>query len=144
MLVATTKAVAKSRYFRTQVPRVVSIDRFQCGCIEQRRPWHPFFRTHIRTTVLRLNTRNDIMGISAQDGLMTYFGHDDIPWEERARGSRRKIISLTDEKYVAIVQWDAGWTNKNIGRVCRVRYARVLAADRIGRSSQRRRDCLCD
>jgi anti-sigma factor ChrR (cupin superfamily) len=41
---------------------------------------------------------------------MSYFANDDIPWEEQTDRSRRKILRLEDDLYVAIVQWDPGFT----------------------------------
>ena len=41
---------------------------------------------------------------------MSYFLADDIPWEEQTEKSRRKILRVEDDLYVAITQWDAGFT----------------------------------
>jgi anti-sigma factor ChrR (cupin superfamily) len=41
---------------------------------------------------------------------MTYLGPDDLEWETQTAASRRKILRLEDDLYVAIVQWDAGFT----------------------------------
>lgn len=41
---------------------------------------------------------------------MRYFEQSDIPWEAQTALSRRKILRLEDDLYVAIVQWDAGFT----------------------------------
>ncbi len=41
---------------------------------------------------------------------MSYFQFDDIEWEEQTPKSRRKILRLEDDLYVAIVRWDAGFT----------------------------------
>ena len=41
---------------------------------------------------------------------MTHFINDDIPWEPQTAKSRRKILRLEDNIYVALIQWDAGFT----------------------------------
>jgi anti-sigma factor ChrR (cupin superfamily) len=41
---------------------------------------------------------------------MSYFLEADIPWEEQTPASRRKVLRLEDDLYVAIVQWDPGFT----------------------------------
>ncbi|EXJ92017.1 hypothetical protein A1O3_00567 [Capronia epimyces CBS 606.96] len=41
---------------------------------------------------------------------MTYFAEEDIPWEEQTAMSRRKVLRLEEDLYVAMVQWDAGFT----------------------------------
>ena len=40
---------------------------------------------------------------------MSYFGGGDIPWEAQTENSRRKILRLEDDIYIAIIQWDAGF-----------------------------------
>jgi len=42
--------------------------------------------------------------------MMSYFEEDDIEWEQQTPMSRRKILRLEDDMYVAITQWDAGFT----------------------------------
>ena len=41
---------------------------------------------------------------------MSYVAFDDLEWEEQTPRSRRKILRLEDDLYVAIVRWDAGFT----------------------------------
>jgi anti-sigma factor ChrR (cupin superfamily) len=41
---------------------------------------------------------------------MSYAHTDDIEWEQQTPASRRKILRIEDDLYVAIVQWDAGFT----------------------------------
>ena len=41
---------------------------------------------------------------------MSYTHEAEIAWEEQTPASRRKILRLEDDLYVAIVQWDAGFT----------------------------------
>jgi anti-sigma factor ChrR (cupin superfamily) len=41
---------------------------------------------------------------------MSYWDIDNIEWEQQTPQSRRKILRLEDDLYVAIVQWDAGFT----------------------------------
>ena len=41
---------------------------------------------------------------------MSYAHEADIAWEEQTPASRRKVLRLDDDLYVAIVQWDAGFT----------------------------------
>ena len=41
---------------------------------------------------------------------MSYVHKDDIGWEQQTPASRRKILRIEDDLYVAIVQWDAGFT----------------------------------
>jgi anti-sigma factor ChrR (cupin superfamily) len=41
---------------------------------------------------------------------MTYSMADDMPWEAQSATSRRKVLRLDDDSYVALVQWDAGFT----------------------------------
>jgi anti-sigma factor ChrR (cupin superfamily) len=41
---------------------------------------------------------------------MSYFEDSDLEWEQQTPGSRRKILRLEEDLYVAIVQWDAGFT----------------------------------
>jgi anti-sigma factor ChrR (cupin superfamily) len=41
---------------------------------------------------------------------MSYWDIDTIEWEQQTPQSRRKILRLEDDLYVAIVQWDAGFT----------------------------------
>ena len=41
---------------------------------------------------------------------MTHFLPDSIPWEPQTSQSRRKILRLEDDIYVALIQWDAGFT----------------------------------
>jgi hypothetical protein len=41
---------------------------------------------------------------------MSYTHEAEIEWEEQTPASRRKILRLEDDLYVAIVQWDAGFT----------------------------------
>src|ERR1700734_1248310 len=40
---------------------------------------------------------------------MSYLAENDIEWETQTPASRRKILRLDDELYVAIVQWNAGF-----------------------------------
>ena len=40
---------------------------------------------------------------------MSYLAEGDIEWETQTPASRRKILRLDDDLYVAIVQWDAGF-----------------------------------
>jgi anti-sigma factor ChrR (cupin superfamily) len=40
---------------------------------------------------------------------MSYAHETEIAWEEQGPASRRKILQLEDDLYVAIVQWDAGF-----------------------------------
>jgi anti-sigma factor ChrR (cupin superfamily) len=40
---------------------------------------------------------------------MSYLAENDIEWETQTPASRRKILRLDDDLYVAIVQWDAGF-----------------------------------
>jgi len=40
---------------------------------------------------------------------MSYLAEGDIAWERQTPASRRKILRLDEELYVAIVQWDAGF-----------------------------------
>jgi anti-sigma factor ChrR (cupin superfamily) len=40
---------------------------------------------------------------------MSYLAEDDIAWERQTPASRRKILRLDEDLYVAIVQWDAGF-----------------------------------
>lgn len=40
---------------------------------------------------------------------MSYLAEADIPWETQTEASRRKILRLEDDLYVAIVQWDPGF-----------------------------------
>src|ERR1039457_1427019 len=40
---------------------------------------------------------------------MSYLAEDDIEWEVQTRASRRKVLRLDDDLYVAIVQWSAGF-----------------------------------
>lgn len=47
---------------------------------------------------------------------MTYFMPSDIPWEEQTSQSRRKIIRLEDDLYVALIQWDAGFKRQDVDR----------------------------
>lgn len=41
---------------------------------------------------------------------MSYVEFDDLEWEEQTPKSRRKILRLEDDLFVAIVRWDAGFT----------------------------------
>ena len=41
---------------------------------------------------------------------MSYWDVAEIEWEQQTARSRRKILRLEDDLYVAIVQWDAGFT----------------------------------
>jgi anti-sigma factor ChrR (cupin superfamily) len=41
---------------------------------------------------------------------MSYVLDEDIPWEQQTPASRRKILRIEDDLYVAIVEWDAGFT----------------------------------
>lgn len=41
---------------------------------------------------------------------MQHFVHNDIPWEAQSDKSRRKVLRLDDSLYVAVIQWDAGFT----------------------------------
>jgi anti-sigma factor ChrR (cupin superfamily) len=41
---------------------------------------------------------------------MNYWDIERIEWEQQTAQSRRKILRLEDDLYVAIVQWDAGFT----------------------------------
>ena len=38
-----------------------------------------------------------------------YLAGDDIEWEVQTSASRRKVLRLDDDLYVAIVQWNAGF-----------------------------------
>lgn len=50
------------------------------------------------------------MSYSASAGpAMTYFAEEEIDWEIQTPKSRRKILRLEDDLYIAIVQWDAGF-----------------------------------
>ena len=40
---------------------------------------------------------------------MSYLAEDDIDWEVQTPASRRKVLRLDDDLYVAIVQWNAGF-----------------------------------
>jgi anti-sigma factor ChrR (cupin superfamily) len=40
---------------------------------------------------------------------MSYQDEADIPWEAQTPASRRKVLRLDEDQYVAIVQWDAGF-----------------------------------
>jgi anti-sigma factor ChrR (cupin superfamily) len=40
---------------------------------------------------------------------MSYFGQDDVEWQTQTPHSRRKILRLDEDLYVAIVQWDPGF-----------------------------------
>ena len=40
---------------------------------------------------------------------MTYVNAADVEWEVQTPNSRRKVLRLEDDLYVAIVQWDAGF-----------------------------------
>jgi len=40
---------------------------------------------------------------------MSYWDIEEIEWEQQTPHSRRKILRLEDDLYVAIVQWDAGF-----------------------------------
>jgi anti-sigma factor ChrR (cupin superfamily) len=40
---------------------------------------------------------------------MSYLAGSDIDWEAQTPASRRKILRLQEDLYVAIVQWDAGF-----------------------------------
>jgi anti-sigma factor ChrR (cupin superfamily) len=40
---------------------------------------------------------------------MSYYGENDLAWEEQTAKSRRKILRIEDDLYVAITQWDAGF-----------------------------------
>jgi|GEM_PF-6517336 anti-sigma factor ChrR (cupin superfamily) len=40
---------------------------------------------------------------------MSYLAEGDIEWETQTPASRRRILRLDEELYVAIVQWDAGF-----------------------------------
>jgi hypothetical protein len=40
---------------------------------------------------------------------MSYLAEGDIAWETQTPASRRKILRLDEDLYVAIVQWDAGF-----------------------------------
>ena len=42
--------------------------------------------------------------------MMSYFEENDMEWEQQTLMSRRKILRLEDDLYVALVQWDAGFT----------------------------------
>lgn len=41
---------------------------------------------------------------------MNYIHEGDVEWERQTSKSRRKILRLEDDLYVAIVQWDPGFT----------------------------------
>lgn len=41
---------------------------------------------------------------------MSYVDIDAVDWEQQTPKSRRKILRLEDDLYVAIVSWDAGFT----------------------------------
>ena len=41
---------------------------------------------------------------------MSYLHENDIEWEQQTPASRRKLLRVEDHLYVAIVQWDAGFT----------------------------------
>ncbi len=47
---------------------------------------------------------------SATPPEMSYWDIEEIEWEQQTPHSRRKILRLEDDLYVAIVQWDAGFT----------------------------------
>ena len=47
---------------------------------------------------------------------LTYFMPDDIQWEKQTDKSRRKIIRLEDDLYVALIQWDAGFKRADVDR----------------------------
>lgn len=47
---------------------------------------------------------------------MTYLHESEIEWEQQTPHSRRKILRLEDDLYVAIVQWDAGFTLPGVDR----------------------------
>ena len=40
---------------------------------------------------------------------MSYLAEDDVEWEVQTPASRRKVLRLDDDLYVAIVQWNAGF-----------------------------------
>src|SRR6201986_3737445 len=40
---------------------------------------------------------------------MNYLAEGDIEWETQTPASRRKVLRLDDDLYIAIVQWDAGF-----------------------------------
>jgi anti-sigma factor ChrR (cupin superfamily) len=40
---------------------------------------------------------------------MSYLAEADIEWEPQTPASRRKVLRLDEDLYVAIVQWDAGF-----------------------------------
>jgi anti-sigma factor ChrR (cupin superfamily) len=40
---------------------------------------------------------------------MSYLAEGDLEWEAQTPASRRKILRLEEDLYVAIVQWDAGF-----------------------------------
>jgi hypothetical protein len=40
---------------------------------------------------------------------MSYLAEGDMEWEAQTPASRRKILRLEEDLYVAIVQWDAGF-----------------------------------
>jgi anti-sigma factor ChrR (cupin superfamily) len=40
---------------------------------------------------------------------MSYLAEGDIAWETQTPASRRKVLRLDEDLYVAIVQWDAGF-----------------------------------
>lgn len=40
---------------------------------------------------------------------ISYYMHNEIPWEPLTDRSRIKLLHLSDSLYMAIVQWDAGY-----------------------------------
>jgi anti-sigma factor ChrR (cupin superfamily) len=52
----------------------------------------------------------DTASQSDSTGGMSYVDVADVAWEEQTPQSRRKILRLEDDLYVALVQWDAGFS----------------------------------
>jgi anti-sigma factor ChrR (cupin superfamily) len=44
------------------------------------------------------------------NSLMHVFHIDDLEWEVQTSKSRRKLLRLTDDFYLAVVRWDSGFT----------------------------------
>ncbi|ODU02818.1 MAG: hypothetical protein ABS81_16420 [Pseudonocardia sp. SCN 72-86] len=69
----------------------------------------PNYQQFVASFAQPLNEEESVPQSQSTDG-MSYLAVDEAPWEEQTPLSRRKILRLEEDIYIAIVQWDPGFT----------------------------------